>query len=160
MGKFLQPKGLNGELRAIIFNEENFSLKIGTEIWLKEKDISQEIENIQVSGSKSYIKLADCNSREDAEKIQGRFFFLLRDDFAPLGQNENYLVDLIGSEVMDKKDFFIGIVIDVLNMPTQNLVVVDRDGDELLIPYVDLYISFFDKKKKNLIVNDLEGLIN
>ena len=72
----------------------------------------------------------------------------------------NILVDLIGSQVMDKKNFFIGIVIDVLNMPTQNLVVVDRDGDELLIPYVDSYISFFDKKKNNLIVNDLEGLIN
>jgi len=45
-------------------------------------------------------------------------------------------------------------------MPAQNLIVVDRYGDEILIPHVDSHVSFFDKKKKNLIVQDIEGLID
>jgi len=159
MGKLLKPKGLKGELRAIIFNEKNFSLKIGTEIWLEE-DFSWEIEKIQVSVYKSYIKLVGCNSREEAEKIQGKIFSLPRDHFEKLDHDEYYLVDLIGCQVIDCKQNFIGIVVDILNMPAQNLIVVDRYGDEILIPHVDSHVSFFDKKKKNLIVQDIEGLID
>ena len=158
MGKFLKPKGLKGELRAIIFNEENFSLKIGSKIWLEE-DASWEIEKIKVFASKSLIKLVGCNSREEAEKIQGLIFSLPRVDFETLDHNEHYLVDLIGCQVIDCKQKFIGIIIDILNMPAQNLIVVDREGDEILIPYVDSYVLLFDKKKKNLIVQDIEGLI-
>ena len=159
MGKFLKPKGLKGELRAIVFNEKNFSLKIGTKIWLEE-NFSLEIEKIQVSPSKSYIKLIGCNSREEAEKIQGMTFSIPRDHFEILADGEHYLVDLIGCQVIDCKQNFIGIVIDILNMPAQNLIVVDRDGDEILIPYVDSHVSFFDKKQKNLIVQNIEDLIN
>ena len=159
MGKLLKPKGLKGELRAIIFNENNFSLKTGTKIWLEE-DFSLEIEKIQVSVYKSYIKLVGYNSRGEAEKIQGKTFFLPRSEFKPLDENEYYLVDLLGSQVIDKKQNFIGIVIDVLNMPAQNLIVVEKDGDEILIPYVDSHILLFDEKMKKIIVDDIEGLIN
>ena len=51
-------------------------------------------------------------------------------------------------------------MLDVLKMPAQNIIVVDTGGNEILIPYVDAYIMLFDKKKKNLIVKDVVGLIN
>ena len=162
MGKFLKPRGLGGELKVVIFNEENFSLEVGTKIWLKKNEghFSLNIEKIQISTGKSYIKLVGYNSRTEAEKIQGETFFLPRSEFKPLDENEYYLVDLLGSQVIDKKQNFIGIVIDVLNMPAQNLIVVEKDGDEILIPYVDSHILLFDEKMKKIIVDDIEGLIN
>ena len=162
MGKLLKPRGLKGELRAAIFNEHGSVLKVGTEIWLKEDGnyLSWKIETIKIAGEKSCIRLSGCNTLEDAEKVQRSVFFLPRDKFDPVGKNEHYLVDMIGSRVLDENQKSIGTVKDVLIMSAQNIIVVETGENEILIPYVDAHIELFDKQKKNLIVKDVVGLIN
>ena len=161
MGRLLKPRGLKGELRTAIFNEHGSALKVGTEIWLKEEDyFSRKIETIKMAGEKSCIRLSGCNTLEDAAKVQGSGFFLPRDEFDSIGENEHYLVDMIGSQVMDENQKLLGSVTDVLTMPAQNIIMVETEGNEILIPYVDAHIVLFEKKKKNLIVKDVTGLIN
>ena len=162
MGRLLKPRGLKGELRIVIFNEHGSALKVGTEIWLKEDKnyLSWKIETIKMAGEKSCIRLSGCNTLEDAAKVQGAGFFLPRDEFEPIGENEHYLVDMIGSQVIDEYQKPIGTVSDVLVMPAQNIIVVETEENEILIPYVDAHIVLFEKQKKNLIVKDMAGLIN
>ena len=162
MGKLLKARGLKGESKAAIFNEYGSALKMGTEIWLKieEKYCSRKIETIKIAGEKTCIKLLDSNTWEDADSMQGLVFFLPRDEFNPIGENEHYLVDMIGSHVLDENQKYLGKVIDVLTLPPQNIIVVETGENEFLIPYVDAHITFFDKQKNNLIVKDVEGLIN
>ena len=105
MGKLLKPRGLKGELRAVIFNEFGSALKVKTEIWLKTEEVnyfSRKIKTIKMAGKKSCIKLSGCNTFEDAEKIQGSVFFLPRDKFDPIVGNEHYIEDMIGSHVLDE----------------------------------------------------------
>ena len=136
---------------------------MGTEIWLKTKEenyFSRKIEFIKIAGTKSCVKLSACNSWEDADRIQGVVFYLSRDKFDPIGENEHYLVDLIGSHVLDENQKSLGTITDVLKMPSQNIIVVDTEENEILIPYVDAHITLFDEQKKKLIVKDVAGLIN
>ena len=161
MGKFLKPRGLNGEIRANIFNEIDSELKIGKTIWLKtdaEFYCSHIIESIVISGDKSLIKLLDCNNRENADSIQGLVFYLSRNDFCIIKEGQHYLVDIIGSQVLDVNKKCIGVVIDILVIPAQYIIVVKHGKEEFLIPYVDAYVTFFDVKKKNLIVKNVEEL--
>ena len=162
MGRLLKPRGLKGELRAAIFNEHGSALKVGTEIWLKKEEeyFSRKIETIKMAGEKSCIRLSGCNTLEDAAKVQGSVFFLPRDEFDSIGENENYLVDIIGSQVMDEHQKPSGTVTDVLVMPAQYIIVVNTGESEFLIPYVDAHITLFDEKKKNLFVKDMEGLLS
>ena len=163
MGKFLKPWGLNGELRVTIFNEIDSALKIGMEIWVEtNKDVfsTQTIESLNIVGNNSRIKLTEYNKREEAEKLHGFVYFLPRSEFIPLEGKELYLIDLIGCRVSDKNKNSIGTVVDTLSLPAQNHIVVEAEGNEILIPFVDAHISLFDKKKKILIVKDVEGLLN
>ena len=162
MGRFLKPRGLKGELRTAIFNEHGSALKVGKEIWLKKEEeyFSRKIETIKMAGEKSCIRLSGCNTLEDAAKVQGSVFFLPRDEFDSIGKNEHYLVDMIGSQVIDENQKLLGSVADVLTMPAQNIIVVDTGENEILIPYVDAHLVLFEKQKKNLIVKDVIGLIN
>jgi len=163
MGKLLKPRGLKGELNTSIFNEYESTLKTGTIIWLKtneKKYFSRKIEYIKWVGKKSYIKLSYCNCREDAEKVQGSIFFLSRDAFDPINDNEHYLVDMINSKVVDKNQKYFGTVTDVLLIKTQNIIVVETEGKEIFIPYVDAHIMLFDKKKKIIRIKDVEDFIN
>ena len=163
MGKFLKPWGLNGELRVTIFNEIDSALKIGMEIWVETKTgvySTQKIESLNIVGSNSRIKLTECNKREEAEKLHGFVFSLPRSEFIPLEGKEFYLIDLIGCKVSDENENSIGKVVDTISLPAQIHIVVEAEGNEILIPFVDAHISLFDKKKKILIMKDVEGLLN
>ena len=163
MGKLLKPRGIKGELRVSIFNEFSSTLKVGMEIWLKtneEQYFSWKIEAIKMAGEKSCIKLAGCNTIDDTDRIRGKVFFLPRDQFDPIGENEHYLVDIIGFHVWDENQQSLGTVTDILTMTAQNIIVIKTGEKEILIPYVDAHIMLFDEKKKHLIVKDVEGLIN
>ena len=160
MGRLLRPKGLKGELRVFFFNEVDSALKHGVEIWLKiNKYFSHKIEDIKIAGKRSSIKLIDCNTREQANALQGLFFYLPRDVFDPILTDEHYLIDIIESKVINENQMQIGIVKDVFSIHSQNIIVVKIGKDEILIPYVEEYIKLFDKKNKQLIVKDISGFI-
>jgi len=162
MGRLLRPRGLKGELRLTIFNEVDSLLKIGVEIWVESAEgvqYSHIIESLNIAGVKSWIKFSECNKREDADNLRGLIFSIPRSLFAPLRDKEFYLVDMIGCKVLDENRNVRGSVVDTLNLPAQNLIVMETMGNEILIPFVDAHILFFDIKENILIVKDVEGLL-
>ena len=163
MGKLLKPRGLNGELRVSIFNEVDSALKTGMEVWVELADgeySSHYIETLEICREKSWIKFSGSSQREDADQLSGMTFLISRDDFAPLKTKEFYLIDLIGCNVIDENRDSIGLIVDTMSFPAQNLIVVETKKKEVLIPFVDAHVSFFDKKENILIVKDVEGLLN
>ena len=163
MGRLLKPRGLKGELWLIIFNEVDSVLKIGTEIWIESAEgikYSHIIESLNIAGVKSWIKFSGCNKCEAADNLSGLIFSIQRSVFTPLRDKEIYLVDIIGCRVLDDNRNDIGLVVDTVSLPEQNLVVVEAMGNELFIPFVDAHILFFDIKENILIIKDVEGLLN
>ena len=163
MGKLLKPRGLKGELWMTIFNAVDSTLRIGMTIWVASENGEfsiQIIESFKIREKKSWIKFEGCRSREDAYNFRGLFFSIPRSEFTPLDGNVFYLVDIIGSTVLDEDRKIIGSVIDMMSLPAQNIVVVKTNKGEVLIPYVDDHILLFDDKENNLIVKNIEGLLN
>ena len=70
---------------------------------------------------------------EDVDMIE-RSFFLPRDNFNPIAKNENYLVDVTGSKIMDEHQKLLGTITDVLIMPKQNIIMVDTGGIKFSFP--------------------------
>ena len=162
MGQFLRPRGLKGVIWFMIFNEVNSSLKVGKCLWIdlgNGENLSLFIESIGIAGKKSWIKLTDYDSRNDILKLCGLNFSISRVDFEPVLNDEIYLVDLIGCNILDKERKLIGCVVDTMVMPANNILVVDVKGKEYLVPFVKSCIKFFDKEKNTLILSDVEGLI-
>ena len=161
MGKLLKPRGLNGELRVSFFNEENSALKKGVKIWLKANEfISHKIETIVMADKKSCIKFKDCNTRDEANVLQGLMIYLPRNAFNFIATNEHYLIDIMESKVVNEDQKHIGMVTDVLSIFSQNIIEVKIGKNEVLVPYVDDYVKFFDKESKILILKDISELIN
>ena len=161
MGKLLKPRGLKGELWMTIFNEIDSVLKIGMKVWVANENREYSvkvIESIKISNKKSWIKFEGCHNREDIDNFSGFIFSIPRSEFSPLDKNEIYLTDLLESTVFDESKNKVGIVVDVMRLPAQNVVVVKEKDGEILIPYVDAHVLFFDDKKKNLFVKNIEGL--
>ena len=163
MGKLLKPWGLKGEMRLTIFNEVDSVLKVGMKIWVELANgvqYSHIIESLNIFGTKSWIKLSGCNIRDDADKLSGLIFSIPRNVFTPLKKKEFYLVDVIGCKVFNENRNAIGLVVDTVSLPDQNLVVVEVMGNEVFIPFVDAHILLFDIEENILIVKNVEGLLN
>ena len=163
MGKLLKPQGLKGALRLWVFNEVDSALKTGMEVWVELENgqySNHVIESLVIFGEKSWIKFFGSDRREDADQLSGFNFSIPRSNFIPLNNEELYLADLIGCKVLDENRNSVGSIVDTMSLPAQNLIVVETNEKEVLIPFVDAHVSLFDKKENILIVKDVEGLLN
>ena len=150
-------------LRLWIFNEIDSALKSEKEVWVKLESGQYSnfiIELLKISGKNSWVKFSGCDSSEDAGLLNGLQFSILRSNLTSLYDKEFYLTDLIGFNVIDKNQNSIGLVADTMILPAQNLLVVETNGKEVLIPFVDAHVKLFDKKDNIIILKNVEGLLN
>ena len=83
---------------------------------------------------------------------------MARAEAPALGKDEWYAEDLAGCLVVDRKaKQDVGIVRDLMALPSCEALVVDRDGGELLVPLVSDCVRSVDIKKRRIDV-DLEFL--
>ena len=89
---------------------------------------------------KSRVKFFEIDSIDDAEKLRGFILNIPREDLPKLKNNEYYLNDLIGYELVDKSDNSYGNVNDVLHFPANDILAVSLNDKEYLIPIIFLKI--------------------
>jgi 16S rRNA processing protein RimM len=73
--------------------------------------------------------------------------------------NEFHATLLLGCRVFTEAKEELGEVIDILQLPTQDTLVVERNGEEILIPFVKKHVPIVDVKAKKIVVREMEGLI-
>ncbi len=73
--------------------------------------------------------------------------------------NQFHVSLLIGCKAVTEEGFELGEVVDILQLPTQDTLVVDRNGEEVLIPFVKKHVPTVDVAKKIIVVREIEGLI-
>ena len=160
--KILKSHGLFGELKIKIFNSMSKLLKVGMEITIeshKGKHLSYLIDEVSLSLSLNKIKLKGVNSRLEADEFANRKIYLKRNLLPRLSEGEYYFFDLLDSKVYDQNDNFIGLVIDLMHLPNNNLMVVKNGKDEVLIPLNKFFLKFFDINKKTIKVDLIDGMI-
>ena len=67
--------------------------------------------------------------------------------------------DIIGMEVYGENNL-IGTVTDILKNKVHSILVIEKDGNKNMIPYVDEFIKNIDLENKKIEINVIEGLIN
>ena len=163
MGKITKPRGLKGGLSVLIYNKIESSLRVGKIVWIKlEHDNYEElvIESLSISSKNSWIKFLNYNNREEVFNLVGLEFLMLRSDFIQTKNEDIYLFDFVGISVINEDFEKIGIIIDTMVMPAHNMLLVDSNGKEIMVPLVEKHIKFFDKKKNILILKNVEGLLD
>jgi 16S rRNA processing protein RimM len=85
---------------------------------------------------------------------------VVRADLPPLDENEVYLADLVGCEVVDGAGARIGVVKEV-QYAGQELLVVAREGAaDALVPFVEPIIRSVDLEARRIVCDPPEGLLN
>lgn len=114
--------------------------------------------NLQKQGN-AIVTFEDVNTIEKAQALVGTSLYLSLDELEELDSEEFYYHEIKGFAVVDEQKGELGIVREVYSLNGQDLIAMDYQGTEVLIPTAEDIVLRADKEKQQLIVNLPEGLL-
>ncbi len=163
LGKITKPHGLKGEVQIWLDVDLPEAYETLEALFLEQKGelIPYIIEQIQIRGKKSILKLEDFKKIEDTEKIVGLEVYLPLKKLPKLKGKQFYYHDVIGYEVCDKTpENKVGKLAAIYESTGQDLFAVLKDEKEILIPIVDDFIVSIDHEAEQIVVSVPDGLID
>lgn len=100
---------------------------------------------------------------DDRNAVEALRNVLLMADVNPeeanISDDDFHISQIIGCKVLDASAKDWGVVTDVLHLPAQDTLVINHGGKEILVPFVKAFVPTIDVKNKEIIVNEIEGLL-
>jgi 16S rRNA processing protein RimM len=115
--------------------------------------------NIQKQ-SKAIVRLEDVDTIEQAQALVGSSLFLPIEELEELGEGGFYYHQIQGYTVSDATLGELGEIKAIYTPNSQDLIAMEYQGSEVLIPIVDDIVLSADHEKKLVLVNLPEGLLD
>jgi len=166
LGRIVKPQGNKGEVRALLHAAEGKeNLEEGKEVYLELKEETRKLEIETVRGIPGkervvLIKFKGVENIAEAYKLVGYQIKVEERNLQPLEKDSFYFFQLKDCCVIDKQNRFLGKVEDLLSAGENELLVVRKGKEEFLIPFVKSICVHVDIKKKKIIVDLPDGLLN
>lgn len=129
-------------------------------------DTGKEKLELEIAGVKFFknmviLKFKGYDSLNDVERYRGKDLWITREQAVPLGEDENFVADLIGLAVVTDGGETLGTMKDVMFTGANDVYVVEREnGKELLLPAIKDCILDVDLENGVMTVHVLDGLLD
>ncbi|SKB93138.1 ribosome maturation factor RimM [Dyadobacter psychrophilus] len=118
------------------------------------------VENFNLQKqANAIVKFEDVNTIEKAQALVGSSLYLSLDELEELSNEEFYYHEIKGFTVVDQTMGALGVVREVYSLNGQDLIAMDYQGVEVLIPTAADIVLKADKENKQLMVSLPEGLL-
>jgi 16S rRNA processing protein RimM len=118
------------------------------------------IQRIEVqSNAKALLKFEDLHTLEEAERLKGVELYLPLSELPDLEEDQFYFHEVVGYQIVDETLGALGTVKEFYDMEFQDLLSMDYQGHEVLIPVQDEIVLRADKEARILYVNLPAGLV-
>lgn len=153
--------GLNGWVRITPFSASGDAL-LAARVWWLDKP---ELRDVDVMQSKLHsgdvvAQLVGVAGRDAAEALKGTSVQIPRSHFPALPDGEFYWIDLIGLDVDNLQGQRIGVVHDMMDNGAHPILRItppesgtDPAGQEILIPFVEQFVTTVDQKTRKITVD-------
>lgn len=162
VGVITSSHGIKGEAKVYPTSDNPARLKKIKTVYanIKEKEVILDIETVRFQKNMALVKFKQYNTPEEIDLLRNVNLFVDRDNATPLGENENYIADLIGLDVVDEAEQIIGKVSDVFPTGANHVMEVNMEGKKVLFPYIKQCILDVNLKEGKIKVHILEGLLD
>lgn len=163
VGVISSTHGVRGEVKVYPTTDDPNRFKKLKKIVL---DTGREQLELEIAGVKFFkdqviLKFKGIDNINDIEKYKGHDLLVHREDAVELGENENYVADLLDLKVVTEDGKTLGILTDVMETGANDVYVVEtEDGRELLLPAIRDCILDVNLEKEVMTVHVLPGLFD
>ena len=159
VGRIGRAHGVLGEATIDVQTDDpDLRFKVGSKLTL---DSGQEL-TIKSSRWHNQILLLGFEGVNDRNQIEALRDQLISSqvDLSALAPGEYHYQQLIGCQVYLQNNDLVGQVSEIVKLPGQHLLSVDKNGSQVLIPMVKQIIISIDVLEKKIVVNPPEGLLD
>ncbi len=166
IGLIVNTQGLKGEVRVYSLTDYKERFEELKEVYIGEStEIKLDIEHVKYKKNLVILKFKGLNSINDVEKYRDNYIYIKEESLRKLPEDSYYIVDIIGSEVYDDKNNYLGKLSDVIQNSAQDIYVISLDEsiktnqNTLLVPVVKEFIKNVDVENKIIKITLIEGML-
>jgi len=164
LGHITKTHGVSGELVLFLDVDEPTEYADLDSVLLEVKGelVPYFIESIAiVKGSRAIVAFEDIDTIEQAERLINCAAYLPLDNLEPItDETRFYFHEIVGYQVVDANAGPLGKVREVYAMNAQDLIAMDYEDKEVLIPINSDIVRTVDRATKKLNVVLPEGLLD
>jgi 16S rRNA processing protein RimM len=156
LGKIIKTKGLKGTVRVYSYAESLETFRHYPSFIVrgdKEPSRSYDVENVTPQKSTVLLKLKGVDDIDQAQALVGRSVCIPKCSLETLTKDEYYWHDLIGIEVWDRSNHYLGKIAAILRTGSNDVYVVRKDSEEVLVPGTVEVIEKVDVKTGIMVVD-------
>jgi 16S rRNA processing protein RimM len=117
------------------------------------------VARIRTAGGHWIVALEGVEQRDGAEALQGALVLLEDSELRPLAPGEYFQHDLIGCTVETLGGEVVGRVEEIMETGANDVLVVSRGGEQVMIPMVQTVVKAVDITAKRVSIDPLPGLL-
>ena len=163
VARFRKPHGLKGEaVLSVLTDDPERVLGVGRRLTPVDESGRQTGPALTVERSRPYhrqwlVKFQEIAERTELERWGDRLLGVRRDELTAPGQDEAYVHELVGMEVV-VAGRSVGRVRELLEIPAGNLLAVDSGGREVLVPFRRSIVTRLDRQRRRIEIDPPAGL--
>lgn len=149
LGKVTKAHSIQGEIKVHPFSGSPETMLQYSEMFLGSENCATptayRVERARVQKNAVLFRLAGCSDRNGAEKLVGSQVYVHKDALPELNPDEFYLRDLEGKLLKTAEGRAVGRVVGFLANSAQDVLRVQGDGEEYLIPLIPEFLHAVDE---------------
>jgi len=162
LGHVTRAHGIRGALRVRPDSgrpdDTARTLKAARELWLDEE--RHVLRTVQPERDELLVELDGVADRDHAEALRGRSVFVARAALPAPADDELYLADLVGCEVVLEGGASLGRVRGSYHAGAHETLIVDGTRGELLLPWVPSFVVAVDLDARRVVYAPPPGLVD
>lgn len=161
VGKIVTTHGVRGSVKVQAYGDTLGELEPGDKLLYAARGGGEgELTLVSLRPHKrAWIgEFEEIRDMDKAREFVGRDLLIPEDQLPELPEGEYYHFQLLGLSVETTDGRKLGILRNILETGSNDVYVVDREGEELLIPAIEDVIREIDLDAKKVIVDLPEGL--
>lgn len=161
IGEIVKTRGLRGCLKVLCYVETKNTFSDLKFVYIEQTSGQKnrfELKKIDVAGNILFVELEGIPDVESAQALVGCKIFLPEDMQEKLPEGEYYWRDIIGLDVYNEDDNYIGKIESVFPTGSNDVYVCKSAEREILLPAIADVIRKIDINRRVMIVRLLEGL--
>ncbi|HET6456041.1 MAG TPA: ribosome maturation factor RimM [Armatimonadota bacterium] len=153
IGEIVAPFGRKGEVKVVPLTDfpERF-LELDR---MRVDGLELDVEGVRFHKGTALVKFRGFDDISAAEELRGKKILISETELTPLEEDEYYVHDIIGVEVMTTEGESLGRIREVLRSPAHDVYVTDR----AMIPAVKEFVVSIDVPGGRIVVRPVEGLV-
>ncbi|MDE2125419.1 MAG: 16S rRNA processing protein RimM [Armatimonadetes bacterium] len=162
LGTIVSPFGRRGEVKLWPDTDypEQMLKRPTIALRLAKGPVSQwKVQQARMHKRCVVLKLEGIDSIDDAERLRSAVALQDVGDAAPLGEDEYYIHDLVGCEVLTPGGAPLGTVTGVLRTPANDVYVIRSQETEWLLPAIRQAVRNVDIAGKRITATPMPGIL-